>query len=188
VDGNNLKVKRLTLDRLAIMIQPITTMKSIILILLLTFAAFSQNAKYDKFKDETTVLVEVKVKDNGKPRNKLDNLKLITAFSYDGQTLKNDIDSFVVEFSQGNQSWRFLRSHGLIMIVDGEREDFGKGDHEGEVMTRGVFERVTFLFSRKIFEKMVNAKTVELQLGPYEGFIDADNLAKLKAFYATGTK
>ena len=32
-----------------------------------------------------------------------------------------------------------------------------------------------------------NAKTVEMQLGPYEGFLDAENIAKLKAYFALTT-
>lgn len=162
-------------------------MKTLLVIALLAVAGFGQVVKYDKFKDETTVHVEVKVKSNTKPRNKLDNLKLLAAFKYSGQTLRKNIDLFGVAFSAGNQRWRFLRSHGLIMMIDGERHDLGSGDHDGQITGSGVYETVTFIVDRSTFSVIANAKTLELQLGPYEGFIDEDNLAKLKAYFALTT-
>lgn len=76
---------------------------------------------------------------------------------------------------------------GLPDDPDGERCEFGSGEHAGSVLSYGVNESVTFILNRDTFEVLSNAKTVELQLGPYEGFIDAENIAKLKAYFALGT-
>lgn len=162
-------------------------MKIAIAILLLSFAAFAQESKYDRFKDITRVRVEVKVKDGGKPRNKLDNLELGVSFSHSGATLRKNAESFILVFSQSNRSWRYLNSHDLAMIVDGKRWDVGSGQHTGDIYRTGVFETVAFEFTRDELEKLANAKTVELQLGRYEGFIDADNIAKIKLLFAAAT-
>lgn len=155
--------------------------------MVLAAASFGQSVTYDRFKDESRGFVEVKVKDNGKPRNKLDNLQMLTLFTFPGAKLSRDVNVFAVAFSASGQSWRFLRSHELRMIVDGKRYDLGPGDHDGKIIRTGVYESVTFMFDRKTFEAVATATAVELQLGRYEGFIDADNLAKLKALLALST-
>jgi hypothetical protein len=51
-----------------------------------------------------------------------------------------------------------------------------------------VSEKLSYKLTRADYAKIVNAKTVEIQLGPFEGTIDAKGLAVLKNVLTLATK
>lgn len=159
-----------------------------ILILSLPVGLVAQTTAYDKFKDRSTVTLEIKVKDGAKPRNKLDNLNLVLAYSYSGKELTRSPDFYTARFTQSNQQWRFLKHHSLIILADKAKIELGPGKHDGKILSYGVSETILFLLLPKHLESIASATDLELQLGPFEGMVDADNLKKIKLFLSQSTK
>lgn len=164
-----------------------TPMKTILMLLLTVTAVYSQDVKtsYDKFKDRTQVVFT-------KGRAVDDDRKsywlwVAAGFSYPGTTLKEPADSFLVQFTSSSGSWRFLKSHNLILLADGKSYDLGAGKHDGDIRSSRwvtVSETISYAFNREQIEAIANAKKVELQLGGFEGYFDDKTLAKFKELLA----
>lgn len=139
----------------------------IVLCLLLIVSLYlqPQKTKYDKFKDETTVLIGpdyVDVKNGGR-------LEIAAYFSYKGQDKTNKL-IIGLAFYSSSRNWRFIDDDHLIAIVDGERLDLGiPVSNERQLARRvGVDESLAFSLTREQFRKLGHASKVEMQLGRVE--------------------
>lgn len=137
--------------------------------------------KYDKFKDETTVTGRVGFRP---PKGHLiDTLELAMVAKFPGQTITQDADIYDCYFiPHYSRTWVFLHDTNLIMLLDGTKRDFGRGKQGGNVYLGGVNEWVYFKMSREDLQAMADAKTVEIQLGSYEGRISTKSQPRLGTF------
>lgn len=133
---------------------------------------------FDKFKNETTIGTTVKFHE---PKEKLELLECSIFFTFTGQTIDANIQSFLLVFHPiGSTEWQFLRSHHLIFLLDGQKLDVGDGEHDGTVVRGGVNEYVLFTVPRETVEKMALAKSVEIQLGSFEEIISPKSQPRIK--------
>lgn len=133
-------------------------MKTLLLVLLIALPSFAQKVEYDKFKDKTTV--------SGESVRLERSIVMAVKASHDGQT-PTEIRPYLIFWST-SRSWSFLRSHGLIILADGERIDLGDGTHDGHVRggrSVSVAEVMIYPISRSDLEKIVKATAVEMKLG-----------------------
>jgi hypothetical protein len=105
--------------------------------------------------------------------------QLSAAFGFKGTSLSGE-PKFGLIFISGGSDWRFLKDHTLYALVDGERLELGEGSHDGNVYLGGVSEEMIFNLTRDQFEKLANAKSVEIQLGGFERKLKSGNLERLK--------
>jgi hypothetical protein len=125
---------------------------------------------YDKFESKTSVLYL------GDVLNSTINymstggmIDILAAFSFEDDKLSKSADEFVLAFNAEGKDWQFLRNQHLFVIADGERMDLGEGEIESDV-NRKLFggyqttELLSFNVSRNQFEKLANAKSLELKV------------------------
>jgi len=135
------------------------------------------SAKYDKFKDRTTVLSKaVNVRKEGKYR--FVTVAMSLAFQFAGENITDGVDHGYLLFSNISSEWEYIKSRELRLIVDGERVNLGEGDWDGTIssgrLSTSVIERVMFKLDRDLWGKIANAKTIEFQLGTFEAPLDTD--------------
>lgn len=133
----------------------------ILLFLLLVLPAYSQvKVNYDKFNDRTIITSDGAHVDAF--------IDLTVKALHKGQTAE-DVQYYLV-FRSTSREWKFLRSHGLIFLVDGERFDFGPGTRDGEIATKYpvVHETMIYRIEREDLEKLANSSALEMKLGYVE--------------------
>lgn len=174
-------------------------MKTIIVTLLLATSAFAQSIQeritklenpkdvmmvYDKFKDLTTVKSKQFVSKALKTSHtKSSSIGVIGAFQFPGEAMTGEADYIWLYFDTSNYDWTYLDNHNLIVIADNIRVDVGDGIREAPVGSAGiglVSEKLSYKLTRSDYAKIVNARTVEIQLGPFEGTIEKSGIAKLR--------
>lgn len=133
---------------------------------------------YDKFKNLTRVEVKGVVFGGKENRSGMYSIGVRAYFDATGQSLDADAESFSIVFESFHSEWIWLHDSGLIMLIDGERVDFGSGKQGGDVRRGGVDEWVWFTVNRAAFERIVKANSVELQLGSFSGSITNRTLAR----------
>ena len=139
-------------------------------------------SSYDKFKDITTVYIKGIVFETKGNRWGMYSIGLQAAFVVPGEKVTKDVDSFKLMFYSTGSQWHWLRDSRLIILADGEHMDFGQGERDSRINNSTVSEFVFFTLTRTQFEKLVNAKSVELQIGTFEGNItNRSRLAQPKA-------
>lgn len=143
--------------------------------------------EYDRFRDVTVVSTSDMEPAQARASG---SLALTVSFAYKGitKTQASLGTLFFHAMSSSQTGWRFLRDRELIVLADGERMNFGQGDHEGRIYRSMVAETITFSASVEQLERIGKSQTVQLQLGPEEyalrpGQIDtiADMAALMKA-------
>lgn len=180
-------------------------MKVLLLILAFASVGFSQtmpariaaspNPKdigttYDKFKNRTVVRVKGFSRATKGSKAGIDELNLMAAFAFEGDTLTSNIGTFGLTFS-GARDFTFFRNKRLIFLLDGDRIDLGEGHRDSTDFILNDRESVYFNIPRDVFEKIVKADKIEMQVGPFEGKIDNSTLyrttRKLKELFDLGT-
>lgn len=128
----------------------------ILLILLLALPVYSQiEVKYDKFKDQTIATSDAA---------HIESLDLTVKAMHKGQTV-DDVQYYLI-FRTSGREWKYLRSHGLIFVADGQRIDLGNGLHDGEIGNRAIVrELMLYRIDRQNLEKLANSSTLEMKLG-----------------------
>jgi hypothetical protein len=131
--------------------------------------------EYDKFKDKTDVHAPYFRLKAWTPT--LKSLHVKSAFVFPTDTMKEDETYFTLFFYSTGNKWSFISDSNLYVIADGKRLSLGKGDHDGEIeldrtlrSARDVslWENVSFLVPREIYEQIANAEKVEIKLGNIE--------------------
>ncbi len=143
--------------------------------------------EYDRFGDVTVVSASdmqlAQVRGSG-------SLTLTVSFSYKGKT-KIPASSGTLFFhamSDLRTSWRFLRYRDLIVLADGERMNFGEGDHEGRIYASFVAGTIAFTALIEKLERIGKSQTVQLQLGAEEYVLrpgQIDTIADIAALMKT---
>lgn len=129
-------------------------------------------ADYDAVSDLTTVLTPVTP--GGHP-------EMTATFSFAGQTQTAPVQQATLRFEDRSETWKYLRSHDLSVLIDGtERHSFA-GDHEGDVSPDArVHEVVTVTVPAAVLERMASARTVALRLGPADWTLTAAEIGRLR--------
>ena len=169
-------------------------MRALFLILLLTIPSFSQTLSemfqekvktfestpgqkvtYDKFHDVTLISADSqKLKANGPYRALFDAHFSLWSYLWGKEPIVN-ANTFSLYFYSDSSTWLFMKHHGLILLVDGQKGDFGEGSWDGNVGMHGVSETIKFHLTRSDILAISKAQNVEFQLGGFEGeFSDAD--------------
>jgi hypothetical protein len=173
-------------------------MKTLLLIITLAISAFGQttnsglNKKFDKFKDQTLISTSfLKLYPANSFSN--DNLQIVMTanVSFSGETLTADSELFHLHFITRSPSWRFLHSHDLTLLADGKRIAGGTGIRRGDINSGpgvSVSESLIYTLTRKDFQTIVDAKSVELQIGNFESKFSTADLLHLQLIMFAGTK
>lgn len=127
---------------------------------------------YDKFKEQTRVSY----------RTEVTSLSVTFSFGHPGTTLRKDADSFYMFVHGGSRCSGFCFNRpALIFLVDDERRHFG-------TQHNGLSDSALYSLTRAELQWIADAKSVEFQVGRYEGKLKDDDLAGLKALLVAGTK
>ncbi len=113
---------------------------------------------YDRFKGETTVSL---APDLLNTRNTPNNWSVF--FSYKGETPAPPLSVLAVLWYVADE-WTYLNCHSLDLLLDGNTTISPKTEHDGDVKTGYVIERVLFQLTTSEFLQIANAKTVEGKL------------------------
>jgi len=136
----------------------------------------------DKFTGKTTVIMKEMSLGQGFTNNAHPNDLVgiyLSAFSAPGP----NPTALVIKAYAAN--WQFLGGADVRLLIDGERIDLGhfarmKGTVEGGIVTDTIASPV----DRAVFEKIGTAKSVEMQIGPYETKLNAKGIERVRAFVA----
>ncbi len=120
--------------------------------------AKSYTATYDKFQKMTKVQTSIKI-----PSSKGSEQMLVWLYLYEGG---NHIRAFVFSKSRGYYNRPFLR--------------FLADDAVIEIQSRDIDSIATFQIPESDWDKLANAKKVEVQLLEFEGVLDAKGITKLR--------
>lgn len=136
--------------------------------------------RYDKFDDQTYVkFVGFNLTSTGESfaealgksmggmgsGSSLSYLMLGAGFIFKTDTLKENQQDFFIYFIYSGDRWKFLKNTNLIMLIDGERVQFGEGEADRDVTRNGVQEIIGFAVNKDTMVKLGKAKTVELKIG-----------------------
>lgn len=158
-------------------------MKSLLLILLLCFSLAAQtpqekiktfknnkrfDVRYDRFKDRTHITTgPFFIRDL--------SFQMSATFYFEGATQKEPVKTVWLLFDSTTSDWQFLDYRELFVIADSQRLELGQGVRSGKVNPSysrysrvTVSERLGFELPLATFEKIANAKTVDLRVGRYE--------------------
>ncbi len=188
-------------------------MKTLILILALTFTTFGQvtidqiKAKsktapfkkvkyygigYDKFTDKS--IVSFANVFGGKAGFLMGGsiLSFIAEFRFDGQTLNKSIDEFTIGIAGYGKSPQFLKEPHLYIIADNARFDLTPIDSDLSVKSNPITgtmltERLDFKISRRDLETIANAKSVEVKVSDAIFTVKPEILSGVKSILAFGT-
>ena len=107
------------------------------------------------------------------------------------QPSKGDIKDVILTVNTMGQELVFSKMDAkLLGLIDDERQAFGApiitGGKDSIMASIGktyINEHSKFTISLPNFEKMINAKSVELRYGPYEFNLNGDRRARMKELY-----
>lgn len=142
--------------------------------------------EYDKFKDRTTVSRKDSIITGKAAR--VGALIFQPYLFYPGTSLGSDAGAeFAFLFTSVSRmcsGYCFIRSHGLILMADGERIDLGEGDWDGNA---GGGESMYYEVPRASLEKLARASVVEFQLGGFEGKFAENDRTSVREILKLGT-
>lgn len=125
--------------------------------------------KYDKFKDQTLVLLEASVPER---RGSVKLAGSRVGFSYMCPGERTDchpkVIAFLLEHHSGPAGWDLINARSLILLADDKRIEAQDVDWHGVNMYWGI-ERLTGRLTPEDLGTLVAAHHVSLQAGPLEG-------------------
>jgi hypothetical protein len=126
---------------------------------------------YDKFKDRTDV--------SYLSTDYKGLLQSWFSFTYDGQNLQKNVETFYVTFLGTGRCYGFcFKQPTLILLIDGDRH---------AISNNQLADIVRFPLPRSIVEKIANAKIVEFQVGTYEEVWKPKAIEKWRQLLGLGT-
>jgi len=122
--------------------------------------------RYDKFTDKATVLVApFGLSSTGEYMAGGHMLGIAASFGFEGQALKSPPAAYFIVFYYTGKNWLLLNDRTVYLIADGERFKFEDNKRESDVRRGGVSERLLVPVPAADFERIANAKTVEVKVG-----------------------
>ena len=143
-----------------------------------TFGKNVIEKKYDKFKDKTSVLLELTISDYAM----FENLRLLAFSSFTGEKAPQKLEDANITFFSVNTKPQYDIYRSLIFLVDGERISLGDGEYEKD-NSNALIETLKFTLKADVIKKLANSKKVELQLGKNEFVFAESQLEAIKEFY-----
>jgi hypothetical protein len=132
---------------------------------------------YDKFKDLTTVSVQMpvhhallppKIRADGSLRDYLADVDVFAVYSFEGQRPIKPL-SFTLIFKSTGTGAVFGVSPSLIFLVDGQRLKLGNMQERTVYRTQGIVDEYTSVeMHADVFELLAKADIVEAQVGHIE--------------------
>ncbi len=148
-------------------------------------ADYSVKIHYDEFKDVTNVSVgPLKLNTPNSPRS----VNMIAVFSYPGKRLIKAVDSAMVAFqtySPPGSFSNFEMAPEWLVIIDGQRERFGKMRYEvsKNIEVRGlVTEELRMLTTRDGITKLANGSSIRMRVGDIECSFTPEQQSEFKKF------
>ena len=125
--------------------------------------------KYDKFKDRTVVRVGP-FGLTGSMEYALTNtmIGILAGFGYEGAAIQKSVEAFSLGFTYSGKEWEFLKDRDVYALVDGERMQLGKADRASDINLGSVEELLSVSMDTATFNKIANAKVVEIKVGNRE--------------------
>lgn len=140
---------------------------------------FVIDTKFDRFRDQTIISFRPPGLNLG------GKLTLTAMFSFSGKEITEPLGAnhlVNLGFASTSDTWKYLRNHYLILLVNGDRLDLGELDHHGSTGKGSVIEVMWAKIPAKTFLKIVNAKKVEGQLFTTEFTLSHDTMEALRDF------
>jgi hypothetical protein len=137
---------------------------------------------YDRFRDETRL--QSGWIDFNSPSRATIRPNSILVCRFKGNGTKGQPEECYMLIELRSKTWRFLRSHNLIMLIDGKQQDFGEVAHDGELAKgnyAGVVETMLVPLNPDLIKQIAGAQKLEMKLGRYEYFFTPGNFAVFKA-------
>lgn len=141
--------------------------------------------EYDRFKDLTSVRLQpMKIPAPFVNYNVgIYDLWIEAGYAYQGQVTRQP-DTVILIFGTQSRGWSFAVSRDLTLLVDGERLSLGTTGHQGEpgsyLGSSWVREAMFVQLPYGVFNKIANAKAVEVQLGSFEFALTERHLEGLR--------
>lgn len=143
------------------------------------------SVKYDKFKDETTILVGPFFIGGTKAYFiSGSKLYLYAAFSYPGQQRPASVKDFYLLFESRSRDWKFLRTRDIYAVADGERFTLGEASRDADVGRRSVSEDLAFTVPAEVFAKFGKAEKLEVKLGTLELRLKDEHIEAFRDLYS----
>jgi hypothetical protein len=145
---------------------------------------------YNKFRDETGVTSKPTMLNSAmRALMTRDVPVLMSAFSFKGQKPAGKIDNvfFVVGMIHPERlgtttitSHTFAKDTKLTFLIDGEWLEIAPGDKVSDWMYEEWGEAMQYPLTREQLERLVNAKTVEMEVGPRQNKLNKGHLEGLR--------
>ena len=84
-----------------------------------------------------------------------------------------------------SDSWKFLESHDLSLLIDGTERYSSHGTHRATAGTGFIVETVMWPVPPKCLRALADAKTLELRIGLYEGKVPQQTVDAIRDFSAS---
>ncbi|HEX8286742.1 MAG TPA: hypothetical protein VF556_02030 [Pyrinomonadaceae bacterium] len=140
--------------------------------------------EYDKTQNRTLVeFGELPVNRTGGTEMRVKTVFIGASFSFEGEAVPDNVETFNLYFQSFCPRWCFLESHSLIFSAGNERIDLGNGSFNGVVghgHGEDVTETMIYTISRAELEKIAKAGKSELQLGNFVSVLRDDHKQALK--------
>src|SRR5438874_1391008 len=110
-------------------------------------------------------------------RQKIKNFKNSRRFLVKYDKFKDKtVETFYIGFDYSGKEWEFLKERDVYALVDGERMKFGEAARDSDINLGSVKEVLSIAVGADAFEKIANAKVVEMKLGDREFKLKAEHL------------
>lgn len=105
----------------------------------------------------------------------------LNAFFLANKVLGKSMETINFAFATGADTWEFLEFHEVQFVVDGEPLEVGESQHSGKTLkSGGVVELITVPVELEAFQQMLQAGTVEVNLGGMEFPLTEEQLEALR--------
>ena len=140
---------------------------------------------YDKFKETSSIGVWIDVGWKNRILG-VSSMRWLISSRYAGEGLTDQRSGMIFCIRTGSPSWRFLKNSNLIMLIDGEKDDFGEGRRDGTVNSSRYGSLVTEISCWELtddrLKALAEAKRIESQYGPVEGVVREEKMPNFREY------
>ena len=124
---------------------------------------------YDRFKDQTTVTVGPYFLSSGMDIVMTNSqFQLMALFTFDGQTLRKQVEKASIGFHSSSKDWKFLKDSSVYVLADDQRFDLGTAERDSDVRIGRVSEILAVDVPYETFTKIANSSKVDMRFGNKE--------------------